>query len=160
MEQSPSPVAAAPAATFRTTSAWVVPPRGQVEVPVLVHGLRREPSWLEVSVHVRHLSVGTLTIGLVSPDDHAVLLARRSGHPATTFGESCHRPAVFADDAPHTIGELPPPYVGRFRPLGPLAPIAARPLAALNGVWRLFVSDVGSHQTGAVLACATLAFGR
>src|SRR6187399_531374 len=82
------------ARVFRNSGPVVVPPGKLLEVPILVFGVGAPIADVSVSLHVRHRAIGTLTIGLVSPDARATLLAGLERGNETSLGESCARPIV------------------------------------------------------------------
>ena len=144
------------ARVFRNSGPVVVPPGKVLEVPILVFGVQDPVVDVSVSLHIRHRAIGTLSIGLVSPDARATLLAALEGAEETALGESCARPVVFTDDAPFGLTDGLPPFAGPHRPVGSLAAFRGLRPQASNGCWRIVISDVGRSAVGAVVASAAL----
>jgi hypothetical protein len=146
------------ARVFRNSAPVVVPPGRVWEVPILVFGIQEPLLDVSVSLHVRHRALGTLRVGLVSPDARATLLAALEGADETSLGESCARPIVFTDAATLGLEEGHAPFVGPHRPVGSLAAFRGLRPQAANGLWRIVVSDVGHRAVGALVASAALTF--
>jgi len=144
------------ARVFRNSGPVVVPPGKVTEVPILVFGIAAPIADVSVSLHIRHRAIGTLTLGLVSPDARATLLAGLERGNETSLGESCARPIVFTDDAPFGLTDGIPPFAGPHRPAGSLAGFRGLRSHAANGCWRIVISDVGRSPVGALVACAAL----
>ena len=143
---------------FRHEGPAVVPPGADLELPIFVFGLPGPIRDVTVSLHVRHHAMGKLSLGLVSPGPRGVLLSALSGGAASSFGDSCHEPLVFTDDAPVSIADAVPPHRGPYRAIGTLAAFRGLPPPVANGCWRLVLSDVGRGGAGALIACVTLTF--
>jgi hypothetical protein len=144
------------ARVFRNSGPLVVPPGTVLEVPILVFGIGAPIADVSVSLHIRHRAIGTLTIGLVSPDARATLLAGLERGNETSLGESCARPIVFTDAAPFGLADGIPPFAGPHRPAGSLAAFRGLRSHAANGCWRIVISDIGRSPVGALVACAAL----
>ena len=143
---------------FHHEGPAVVPPGADLELPIFVFGLPGPIRDVTVSLHVRHHAMGKLSLGLVSPGPRGVLLSALSGGAASSFGDSCHEPLVFTDDAPVSIADAVPPHRGPYRAIGTLAAFRGLPPPVANGCWRLVLSDVGRGGAGALIACVTLTF--
>ena len=135
-----------------------VRPGSHLEVPIFVSGLAAPVGDVSVSLHVLRQGIGKLTLGLVSPDTEAVLLAVHNGGSAAAFGNSCDEPLVFDDDAPVSIADAAAPIAGPHRPIGTLSAFHGMPAQLANGCWRLVVIDGGTGDVGALVMCVTLAF--
>ena len=144
------------ARVFRNSGPLVVPPGKWLEAPILVFGIAAPIAEVSVSLHIRHRAIGTLTLGLVSPDARATLLAGLERGNETSLGESCARPIVFTDDAPRGLSDGIPPFAGPYRPAGSLAAFRGLRSHAANGCWRIVISDIGRSPVGALVACAAL----
>ena len=144
------------ARVFRNSGPVVVPPGKLLEVPILVFGIQDPVVHVSVSLHIRHRAIGTLSLGLVSPDARATLLSTLEGGEQSALGESCARPVVFTDDAPFGLEDGIPPFAGPHRPVGSLAAFRGLRPQASNGCWRIVISDVGRSAVGALVACAAL----
>jgi len=144
------------ARVFRNSGPVVVPPGKVLEIPILVFGIGAPIADVSVSLHVRHRAIGTLTLGLVSPDARATLLAGLERGNETSLGESCARPIVFTDDAPLGLTDGIPPFAGPYRPAGSLSSFRGLRSHAANGCWRIVISDIGRSPVGALVACAAL----
>jgi hypothetical protein len=143
---------------FHHEGPAVVPPGADLELPIFVFGLPRPVRDVTVSLHIRHHAMGKLSLGLVSPGARGVLLSALNGGADGSFGESCHDPLVFTDDAPVSIADAVPPHRGPYRAVGTLAAFRGLPPPVANGCWRLIVSDVSQGGAGALIACVTLTF--
>ena len=71
------------ARVFRNSGPVVVPPGKVLEIPILVFGIGAPIADVSVSLHVRHRAIGTLTLGLVSPDARATIKVHGGGPPLT-----------------------------------------------------------------------------
>ena len=155
-ERSDVEVAGPRARVFRNSGPVVVPPGQVLEVAILVFGIQAPVKDVSVSLHIRHRAIGTLSIGLVSPDARATLLSTLEGGNESALGESCARPVVFTEDAPFGLEDGIPPFAGPHRPVGSLAAFRGLRPQASNGCWRIVINDVGRSAVGALVASAAL----
>lgn len=128
-----------------------------VDMPIPVAAFDGAIRRITAAVYVTHDNVGTLTLKLVAPDGSTITLADVSTL-ATAFGASCPAgpgDAVFDDQAAVAIDVANPPYIGTYRPNGPLSTFVGRSGGQVNGTWKLRAENRSTVSTGA-LRCATL----
>ncbi len=114
---------------------------------------------LTVALHINHSAPSNLVVDLIGPDGTAINLAFQRGVAGLGYGTSCvplSARTTFDDNAQFPISVAVPPFVGAFRPEQALTAFYSKNGAALNGQWRLRVSDTEAGAVG-VLECWTLA---
>ena len=124
-----------------------------IPVPAFDSAIRK----ITAAVYVTHGSLAFLTLKLVAPDGSQITLAEVYT-TATAYGASCPAgagDAVFDDAAAVAINDAIPPYIGTYRPNGPLSTFVGRSGSQVNGTWKLRAENHSVVQTG-VLRCATL----
>lgn len=95
---------------------------------------------LIVEVDITHTYTGDLLLELVSPSGEVVKLADRRGGGGRDFTNT-----RFDDSATVTISGGAAPFTGTYRPDSPLSALNGQ---ALNGNWRLRVSDLALGDVG------------
>ncbi|HEY0549406.1 MAG TPA: M36 family metallopeptidase [Verrucomicrobiae bacterium] len=129
-----------------------------VDSIINVSGMSGVLGKVAVSLYIKHPFDNDLVLELIGPDGTAVALAKNQGGPFANYGVSCSpfsARTTFDDNAPVPISLGNAPFVGSFRPDEPLVIFAGKTGAALNGAWRLRVTDGISGNIG-TLQCWTL----
>jgi subtilisin-like proprotein convertase family protein/subtilisin family serine protease len=141
-----------------------------LDVPLAIPDRGSVSSWIDVAregrltdvrvwLRIDHPWHGDLRIDLVHPDGTSIRLVEAAGNSGADFGRgACDEevePTVLDDHATGAIQAGGAPFVGRFRPVQPLAVLAGKPVA---GEWRLTVSDVAAEDVGTLL-CWGLTLG-
>ncbi len=115
---------------------------------------------VNVKVRLNHTFDGDLTLSLIAPDGTSVALANNRGGGGDNFGSGANdcsgTPTVFDDAAGTAIGAGIAPFAGSFRPDSPLSALNGK---AVNGIWRLRVTDGFDLDQGTV-GCFQLEIGR
>jgi subtilisin-like proprotein convertase family protein len=93
-----------------------------------------------VTVDVAHTWDDDLTIVLISPDGHRVVLADRVGGDQNDFNNT-----IFDDGAESSITVASAPFRGRFQPVEPLSAFENK---LANGIWTLEVEDRANKDGG------------
>jgi subtilisin-like proprotein convertase family protein len=124
-----------------------------VDIPITVLGISEPINKVTASFNITHTWDADLLILLTSPDNITVRLVDRRGGSGDNFGSSCspdgNRTRI--DDAGATpIGSGSAPFVGIFRPETPLSVFKGKTGTAVNGVWKLHVSDLEGLDVGTV----------
>jgi hypothetical protein len=128
-----------------------------VDMPIPVSGFDGAIRKITAAIYVTHGSLNLLTLKLVAPDGATITLADVYS-TATAYGASCPAgpgDAVFDDAAATAIDAATPPYIGIYRPNGPLATFVGQSGAQVNGTWRLRAENRSETESGA-LRCVTL----
>jgi hypothetical protein len=128
-----------------------------VDMPIPVAAFDGAIRRITATVYVTHGYLGLLTLKLVAPDGSEITLAEVFGD-ATAYGASCPAgpgDAVFDDAAAIAIDAATPPYIGTYRPNGPLSTLIGRSGAQVNGTWKLRAENRSTTESGA-LRCVTL----
>lgn len=111
---------------------------------------------VNVRIRLNHTFDGDLVISLVAPDGTVVTLASARGSSGDNFGSGSNdcsgTPTVFDDAAATPISSGTAPFAGTFRPDGSLAALNGK---AVNGNWRLRITDTASGDSG-TLFCWSL----
>ncbi len=110
---------------------------------------------MAVSFHLTHTFDGDLVISLVAPDGTTVELTSNNGGSGDDYGTSCGGRTTFDDAAAATITAGAGPFAGAFRPEQPLSAFAGKSGAAVNGTWKLRITDTAGLDVG-TLQCWTL----
>jgi subtilisin-like proprotein convertase family protein len=132
-----------------------IPDIGTVESSLTVAGVRLPLAKVKVSVYITHPYDQDLRFSLVGPDGTEVLLSSGIGQSGQNYGAGCDKMTVFSDDAANSIGAGLPPFLGTFAPEQPLAAFFGKTGSAVNGVWKLRVSDQIVQDVG-TLQCWSL----
>ena len=115
---------------------------------------------VNVSVRLNHTFTGDLQLRLIAPDGTIVNLANNRGGAGDNYGtgaNDCSGVSTKFDDAAATaISAGVAPFNGSFRPETPLSALNGK---AMNGIWRLRVSDTANLDTGTI-GCVTLEISR
>jgi uncharacterized repeat protein (TIGR01451 family) len=126
---------------------------GIVDVPVAVSGLVGTVLKVNVLLHVTHPKLSNLRIALIAPDGTSVLLVNKQGGNNANFGNFCSpdsQRTTFDDDALVPIAAGTAPFAGSYRPQQPLSLLRGKLASAMNGTWRLRVSDMKKADVGQV----------
>ncbi len=111
---------------------------------------------VNVRLRLNHTYDGDLSVSLVAPDGTIVVLSGNRGGSGDNFGsgstDCSGTPTVFDDAAATPIASGTAPFAGTFRPDGSLAALNGK---AVNGNWRLRISDTASGDSG-TLFCWSL----
>jgi len=132
-----------------------IPDLSTVESVATVSGITGPVDRVTVSVFLTHTFDSDLVISLVAPDGTTVTLSSRNGGGGANYGTSCSGRTVFDDTAATSITTGFAPFVGTFRPQRPLSVFAGRSGSAVNGIWKLRISDVAAVDVG-TLFCWTV----
>lgn len=124
--------------TFRAAPGRAVPRRGVLAIPVDVHGLDRPALKLMVSVRLSEHAEGAMTFGLERPDGASVALSTFNVGQGRHLGGGAHDAVAFDEAAEPSMD------VSQTR--------------ALNGRWRVIVTDVGTRRSPALVLAAALTF--
>jgi subtilisin-like proprotein convertase family protein len=92
---------------------------------------------LTVTVNITHPDDGELYIHLQAPDGTDVVLSDRLGGSAANFVN-----VTFADGASRSIAFSGGPFSGAYQPLKPLSVLDGK---SMQGTWKLWVEDFGTH---------------
>ncbi len=132
-----------------------IPDLGTIESSVTVAGVRLPLGKVTVSVYITHQYDQDLRFSLVAPDGTEVLLSANNGQSGQNYGAGCNNMTVFSDDATVSIRAGLAPFLGAYVPEQPLAGFAGKIGNAVNGVWKLRVSDQNLGDVG-TLQCWSL----
>jgi subtilisin-like proprotein convertase family protein len=136
-----------------------IPDLSTVESAVTVSGIAGPIDKVTVSFYLTHTFDADLDIFLVGPDGTTVELTSDNGGGANNYGTSCGARTVFDDTAAASITAGVAPFVGTFRPEQALSAFAGKSGAAVNGTWRLRITDDEGVDVG-TLQCWTLTITR
>ena len=95
---------------------------------------------LNLTVDIEHTWVNDLTITLIGPDNHRVVLVEQEGGDADDFHNT-----TFDDEADTSITEASAPFTGALRPEGNLSDFYD---TIADGTWTLEISDSAQHDGG------------
>lgn len=139
-------------------SAMAIPDEGLAIGFVFANDFTGHLAKVEVSLHITHPALETLSVTLVAPGDIHIPLAL--GQPGSAYGISCgtENRTTFAADADHFIGDAPAPYVGVFRPVGILPLVRGMPESDVENRWYLHVEDTATGNTGTVACWSVLLY--
>lgn len=98
---------------------------------------------IRVKVNISHSWDSDLILTLISPDGTQVILSNRNGDSGANYTNT-----VFDDSAATSITSGTPPFTGSFKPQAPLAGLQG---TAINGNWKLQVSDVSTLDGGSLI---------
>lgn len=98
---------------------------------------------LNVEISINHVFDSDLIGYLIGPTGAKIQLFQRVGGSDDNFATT-----VFDDQAPVSINDGAAPFIGSFRPNGPLADFNG---LDPNGVWTLQISDVAASFTGSLV---------
>ena len=148
-------------ALFNNNTALAIPDANTngIDSTINVTGVVGALGKVTVSLYLTHTFDGDVTLELIGPDGTIVPLARNRGGSNDNFGASCtpfSARTTFDDNAPSSITFAPAPFLGAHRPEEPLSVFEGKSGAAVNGTWRLRVSDGFTGDVG-TLQCWTLA---
>ena len=146
---------AAPLDFSSTNVPLPIPDLGTIESSLTVAGVRLPLAKVRVSVYIPHQYDQDLRFSLVGPDGTEVLLSANNGQSGQNYGAGCDNMTVFSDDATNSIDAGLPPFLGTFAPEQPLAAFFGKTGSAVNGVWKLRVSDQIVQDVG-TLQCWSL----
>jgi subtilisin-like proprotein convertase family protein len=132
-----------------------IPDLGTIESSLTVAGVRLPLANVKVSVYITHPYDSDLSFSLVGPDGTEVLLSSGNGQSGQNYGAGCAEMTVFSDDGANSIGAGLPPFLGTFAPEQPLAAFFGKTGSAVNGIWKLRVSDQIVQDVG-TLQCWSL----
>lgn len=136
-----------------------IPDVSSVEIPINVSDVGAVAD-VNVRVRLNHTFDGDLVLRLMAPDGTSVALANNRGGAGQNFGTGANDcsgvPTVFDDSASIAIGSGAAPFAGSFRPDSPLSAFNGK---AVNGIWKLIVSDTAAIDVGTV-GCVTLEIAR
>ena len=145
--------------SFNNNNSLFVPDASTngVESTLRVGGLDGRLGKVVVSLYLNHPDSSQLTLALVGPDGASVLLASHKGGPGGGYGTGCASGSrvVFDDGADTFIDAAQAPVVGPFAPQSPLTAFKGKSGAAVNGTWRLRLSDDRAGLAGS-LQCWSL----
>jgi subtilisin-like proprotein convertase family protein len=130
-----------------------------VESTATVSGITGPIDKVTVSFHLTHTFDADLDIFLVGPDGTTVELTSDNGSSGNNYGTSCSARTVFDDAAPTSITAGAVPFVGTFRPEQALSAFAGKSGSAVNGTWKLRITDAFLLDEG-TLQCWTLTITR
>ena len=135
---------------FDDFSGLAIPDEGLGIAFVFVNDFTGHLAKVEVSVHITHPALESLSVTLVAPGDIHIPLAL--GNSGSAYGISCgtENRTVFAADADTFIGDATAPYVGVFRPVGILPLVRGMPESEVENRWYLYVEDTATGNTGTV----------
>jgi len=136
---------------FEEFNPMAIPDEGLAIGFVFVNDFTGHLAKVEVSLHITHPALDTLSVTLVAPGDiHIPLALGRSG---SAYGISCgtENRTAFAADADTFIGDASAPYVGVFRPVGILPLVRGMPEGEVENRWYLHVEDTATGNTGTVV---------
>ncbi|MCI0389062.1 MAG: M36 family metallopeptidase [Acidobacteria bacterium] len=115
---------------------------------------------VNIKVRLNHTFDADLTLSLIGPDGTSVALSNNRGGGGDNFGTGANdcsgTPTVFDDSAATSIAAGLAPFAGSFRPETPLSAFSGK---AVNGVWRLRVTDGFDLDQGTV-GCFQLEISR
>ena len=113
---------------------------------------------ITASLYLTHPADSELVVQLIAPNGAKINLALKEGGTGANFGTDCSAGNVtsFDDDARTAISAGTAPFIGTFRPDGPLAAFSGLAGTNVNGVWRLRVADTKLANIG-TLQCWSLA---
>ena len=140
-----------PASTdFVNATPTPIPDNNMVESSITVSGLTQPLANIFVSLYLTHTFDADLTISLIGPDNTTIPLSIHRGASGDNYGGACSLPlrTRFDDNSPTPIGSGAAPFVGIFRPEQPLSPFLGKSGAAVNGTWKLRISDDANLDTG------------
>lgn len=129
-----------------------------VQSTVTVAGITTPVTKVTVSLFIDHTFDGDLEVELEGPDGTRVPLTLNNGFAGANYGAACSPDSsrtTFDDAAPTSILEGSAPFVGTFRPEGALAAFIGKSGAAVNGTWKLRITDDFQSDTG-TLHCWSL----
>jgi subtilisin-like proprotein convertase family protein len=154
--------AAAAAPTISFNNSAILPlldppssasPPATVESSLVVSGLTQPVRNVTVSLFVTHTWDADMIISVIAPDGTTVLLSGENGGNGDNYGSACS-PATsrttFDDGATNYVGHASAPFTGAFRPEGSLAAFNGKSGAAVNGTWKLRITDTTHFDTGAL----------
>jgi uncharacterized repeat protein (TIGR01451 family) len=123
--------------------------------PVVVSGFASAVSKVVVSLHIVHTLPFDLTLELIGPDGTRTTLAANpfTGLFGQNYGIGCTPEGArttFDDKGTVTVSMAFPPWVGTFQPLEPLAKFKGKSGPAVNGTWRLRVTDLWRGYVGTI----------
>ena len=142
---------------FNNSANFVIPDSGSVTSSVTVVGITNEIRKVTVSLLITHTTDEDLDVYLQSPDGTMINLTSDNGGTGDDYGTDCidGQQTVFDDSAAVSIIGQTAPFVGSFRPEQSLAVFNGKIGAAVNGTWRLIVTDDAPGGLG-TLRCWSL----
>lgn len=110
-----------------------------------------------VSFYLTHTFDSDLEIFVTAPNGKTAVLVDQLGGEGDNYGLSCSPVsfrAAFDDEAPSSVSNAVPPFVGTFRPQDDLAPLLEGGAA---GIWKLTIMDKAPGDVGE-LECWSVEF--
>ena len=150
--------AATPTTQFDNNTPLAIPDLSTVESAMAVSGLTAAIHKVTVSFHLTHSFTGDLDISLVGPDNTTVELTSDNGGGGDNFGTGCSPQisrTTFDSAASALVTTGSAPFVGTFQPEGSLATFNGKTGSAVNGTWKLRVTDDVGQDVG-TLQCWSL----
>jgi subtilisin-like proprotein convertase family protein len=151
-----NPAPAAPANQWDNNTPLGVPDGvNTVESEIAVAGFTGTLADVRVSLYLTH-TTGDLSLTLIAPDGTAIDLSSKNGS-ALSYGAGCSQAdrTTFDDTAMTSITDAFA-MTGTFRPEQPLSTFDNKSGDAVNGTWRLRITDDYYSGSGGVLACWSL----
>jgi subtilisin-like proprotein convertase family protein len=146
------------ATTFDNNVSLAIPDQATVESSITVSGVTGAITNVTASFFITHTFDDDLVLQLVGPDGTIVPLSVENGGNANNYGSACSplsSRTTFDDSATNYITHGSAPFTGSFRPEKPLAALNGKSGAAVNGVWKLRITDGFDGETGS-LSCWSL----
>lgn len=151
---APSPISLCNA-SYTSSPSLAIPDPGTVSNDLVITGTGLGISDLNVSLNILHTWVGDLDVTLTHVNTGtSVVIFDRPGVPASTFGCSSNDIDVALDDEAGSPVEaecnlLSPAIFGTFTPNNPLSAFDGE---ALDGTWRLTVTDNAGFDAGTLVS--------
>ena len=136
---------------FDNNTPLPIPDLATVESPIGVSGILGPIEKVTVLLHINHTFDSDLRMELVAPNGTTVLLCDKRGASGHNFGLSCTPDGLrttFADSAPVSISVGTAPFVGAYKPETPLSVYSGTSGVAVNGTWRLRLTDLRPEDAG------------
>ncbi|MEO8425632.1 MAG: Ig-like domain-containing protein, partial [Verrucomicrobiota bacterium] len=127
-----------------------IPDPGSVDSAVLVGGVTGALVKVTVGLQIHHPFDSDLQVSLIAPDGTTVNLSTANGGHQDDIGTSCSALTLFDDDAPKAISESNAPFIGAFRADQPLSLFNGKSGLAVNGIWKLRVTDGVAADAGSI----------
>ncbi len=105
---------------------------------------------VSVTLHITHSAVEDLDISLISPDGTMIVLSSDNGGTGDDYGTDCliGSRTHFTDSAASSIIGASAPFSGSYRPEQQLSAYIGMEGGAVNGPWKLVITDDSGGATG------------
>jgi autotransporter-associated beta strand protein len=141
---------------YSNVNPYGIPDGGSVTSTIPVAGFSGPLAKVTVSLFATHGLDADLDMYLIGPDGTMVELSTDNGGTGNSYGTACTPSTsrtTFDDSALNSITAGTAPFTGTYRPEGSLSAFRGKAGAAVNGTWKLVLTDDTSNGQFGALNC-------